>query len=89
MPHQEAEVRNKNFEEVAFGYDEETAVAEAGRCIQCKKSNCMEGSAGDINIPGSIKMISERNFECAIQIIKEKIHLPAICGRVCPQENQC
>ena len=89
MPHQEAEVRNKNFEEVAFGYDEETAVAEAGRCIQCKKSNCMEGCPVDINIPGFIKMISERNFEGAIQIIKEKNNLPAICGRVCPQENQC
>ncbi len=89
MPHQEAEVRNKNFEEVAFGYDEETAVAEAGRCIQCKNSNCMEGCPVDINIPGFIKMISERNFEGAIQIIKEKNNLPAICGRVCPQENQC
>ncbi len=89
MPHQEAEVRNKNFEEVALGYDEETAVAEAGRCIQCKKSNCMEGCPVDIDIPGFIKKIADRDFAGAIQIIKEKNNLPAICGRVCPQENQC
>lgn len=89
MPHQDAEMRSKNFDEVALGYDEETAVAEAGRCIQCKKSNCMEGCPVGINIPGFIKKITERDFAGAIQIIKEKNNLPAICGRVCPQENQC
>jgi glutamate synthase (NADPH/NADH) small chain len=89
MPHQKADVRNKNFEEVALGYTEETAVAEAGRCIQCKKSNCMEGCPVGINIPGFIKKITERDFEGAIKIIKEKNNLPAICGRVCPQESQC
>lgn len=89
MPQQEAQLRSKNFEEVALGYDEETAVAEAGRCIQCKNSNCMEGCPVDINIPGFIKKITERDYAGAIDIIKEKNNFPAICGRVCPQENQC
>jgi len=89
MPHQDAEVRRHNFEEVALGYDEKTAVAEAGRCIQCKNKNCMEGCPVDIDIPGFIKKISEHDFAGAIKIIKEKNNLPAICGRVCPQENQC
>ncbi len=89
MPHQAADVRNKNFEEVALGYTEETALAEAGRCIQCKKNNCMEGCPVDVNIPGFIKKITEKDFAGAIQIIKEKNSLPAICGRVCPQESQC
>lgn len=89
MPHQDAQLRNQNFAEVALGYDEETAVAEAGRCIQCKNKNCMEGCPVDINIPGFIKQITERDYAGAIDIIKEKNNLPAICGRVCPQENQC
>ncbi|MDD4171120.1 MAG: NADPH-dependent glutamate synthase [Syntrophomonas sp.] len=89
MSHQDAEVRRHNFEEVALGYDEKTAVAEAGRCIQCKNKNCMEGCPVDIDIPGFIKKISEHDFAGAIKIIKEKNNLPAICGRVCPQENQC
>lgn len=89
MPQQDAQLRNKNFEEVALGYDEETAVAEARRCIQCKNSNCMEGCPVDINIPGFIKKITERDYAGAIDIIKEKNNFPAICGRVCPQENQC
>ena len=89
MPQQEAQLRSKNFEEVALGYDEETAVAEAERCIQCKNSNCMEGCPVDINIPGFIKKITERDYAGAIDIIKEKNNFPAICGRVCPQENQC
>ncbi len=89
MPHQEAEVRCHNFEEVAWGYDEDTAVAEAGRCLQCKKSDCIEGCPVEINIPGFIKKITERDYAGAIAIIKEKNNLPAVCGRVCPQENQC
>jgi glutamate synthase (NADPH/NADH) small chain len=89
MPHQEAEARRHNFEEVALGYDEETAVAEAGRCIQCKNRNCVEGCPVDVDIPDFIKKISERDFAAAIKIIKEKNNLPAICGRVCPQESQC
>ena len=84
MPQQDAQLRNKNFEEVALGYDEETAVAEARRCIQCKNSNCMEGCPVDINIPGFIKKITERDYAGAIDIIKEKNNFPAICGRVCP-----
>jgi len=89
MPHQEAEIRCHNFEEVAMGYSEETAVAEAGRCIQCKNRNCVEGCPVDVDIPEFIKKITERDFAGAIKIIKEKNNLPAICGRVCPQENQC
>jgi len=89
MPHQEAEVRCHNFEEVALGYSEDTAVAEASRCIQCKNRNCVEGCPVDVDIPEFIKKISERDFAGAIKIIKEKNNLPAICGRVCPQENQC
>jgi len=89
MPHQDAEERCHNFNEVALGYDEDTAVAEAQRCIQCKNSPCMEGCPVEINIPAFIKKITERDFAGAISIIKEKNNLPAICGRVCPQENQC
>jgi sulfide dehydrogenase (flavoprotein) subunit SudA (EC 1.97.-.-) len=89
MPNQEAEVRKNNFDEVALGYNNETAIAEAGRCIQCKNKNCMEGCPVDIDIPGFIKKIAEGDFEGAIKIIKEKNYLPAICGRVCPQESQC
>lgn len=89
MPHQDAKERCHNFNEVALGYDEDTAVAEAQRCIQCKNSPCMEGCPVEINIPAFIKKITERDFAGAISIIKEKNNLPAICGRVCPQENQC
>lgn len=89
MPHQEAEIRCHNFAEVALGYSEETAVAEAERCIQCKNRNCVQGCPVDVDIPEFIKKISERDFAAAIKIIKEKNNLPAICGRVCPQENQC
>ncbi len=89
MPHQEARIRCHNFEEVALGYSEETAVAEAERCIQCKNRNCVEGCPVEVDIPGFIKKITEHDFAGAIKIIKEKNNLPAICGRVCPQENQC
>ncbi len=89
MPHQEAGIRNKNFDEVALGYTEETAVAEAERCLQCKNNACMEGCPVNVDIPAFIKKITERDFEGAINTIKEKNSLPAICGRVCPQESQC
>jgi glutamate synthase (NADPH/NADH) small chain len=89
MPYQDPKVRCNNFEEVALGYSEETAVLEASRCIQCKNSPCVEGCPVGIDIPAFIKMISERDFAGAINKIKEKNYLPAICGRVCPQESQC
>lgn len=89
MPEQEASVRAHNFNEVPFGYDEETAVIEAGRCIQCKKPLCIEGCPVDIDIPAFIKLIEERDFRGAIRKMKETNMLPAICGRVCPQEAQC
>ena len=89
MPEQDPAVRRHNFDEVALGYSEETAVAEASRCIQCKNRPCVEGCPVEIDIPAFIKMIAERDFAGAIRKIKEKNNLPAICGRVCPQENQC
>ncbi len=89
MPHQEAKVRSTNFEEVALGYSEETAILEANRCIQCKNTPCIDGCPVGIDIPAFIKMIAEKDFTGAIGKIKEKNNLPAICGRVCPQENQC
>ncbi|KUG02981.1 glutamate synthase small chain [hydrocarbon metagenome] len=89
MPHQEAEVRSTNFEEVALGYSKETAVLEAKRCIQCKNTPCIDGCPVGIDIPAFIKMIAEQDFAGAINKVKEKNYLPAICGRVCPQESQC
>ncbi|NLO22609.1 MAG: NADPH-dependent glutamate synthase [Syntrophomonadaceae bacterium] len=89
MPFQDPEIRNHNFDEVALGYSEDTAVLEASRCIHCKNSPCVEGCPVGIDIPAFIKMISERDFAGAINKIKEKNYLPAICGRVCPQESQC
>lgn len=89
MPHQEPEERRKNFNEVALGYTEELAVAEALRCLDCKNQPCVEGCPVEIDIPSFIKMIAQRDFSGAIRKIKEKNNLPAICGRVCPQENQC
>lgn len=89
MPFQDPEIRSHNFDEVALGYSEETAVLEASRCIHCKNSPCVDGCPVGIDIPAFIKMISERDFAGAINKIKEKNYLPAICGRVCPQESQC
>lgn len=89
MPIQAAQERIKNFKEVALGYDEETAVAEANRCLNCKKPRCMEGCPVEVPIPEFISLIKERDFASAIQKIKTKNNLPAVCGRVCPQENQC
>lgn len=89
MPVQDAKERIKNFHSVALGYSEEQAVLEAKRCIQCKKPACIEGCPVEIDIPGFIKKIAEKDFPEAIKILKDKNNLPAICGRVCPQETQC
>ena len=89
MPEQPADIRNKNFDEVALGYDLETAIAEANRCIQCKKPFCQEGCPVNVDIPQFIKALRENDMETAITILKSKNSLPAVCGRVCPQESQC
>lgn len=89
MPKLSVEERIKSFKEVALGYTEEQAVAEAERCLQCKVPRCVEGCPVGIDIPRFIKCIRERNYEEAIRVIREKNSLPAICGRVCPQETQC
>lgn len=89
MPEQEPAVRAKNFEEVPLGQTLETAVKEAERCIQCKKPSCVEGCPVGVDIPGFIKLIREEKFTEAISKIWEKNSLPAVCGRVCPQELQC
>ncbi len=89
MKEQAPEDRVKNFNEVPFGYTAEDAIAEASRCLFCKKPACVAGCPVEIDIPGFIRMIQEGNFAEAAQRIKEKNSLPAICGRVCPQEDQC
>ncbi len=89
MPEQEAAVRAKNFEEVPTGQSLETAMIEASRCIQCKKPGCVEGCPVGVDIPGFIKFIQEGKIANAISKIWEKNSLPAVCGRVCPQEMQC
>ena len=89
MPVQDPKVRAHNFDEVALGYDEETAVAEAERCLHCKIPQCRKGCPVSVDIPEFIGKIKERDFDGAIEKIKEANALPAVCGRVCPQENQC
>jgi glutamate synthase (NADPH) small chain len=89
MPEQDPNVRNKNFKEVALGYEENMAVEEAERCIQCKNQPCVSGCPVHVQIPDFIKQIANRDFEGAYQKIKETNNLPAVCGRVCPQESQC
>lgn len=89
MPAQEAQERVKNFSEVALGYTEEDALKEAERCIQCKKPGCRKGCPVQVDIPAFIAKIKEKDFVGAANSIKEYNNLPAICGRVCPQENQC
>ena len=86
---QAPQVRAKNFEEVCYGYNEEEAMAEASRCIGCKNAPCMNGCPVSINIPGFIAQVKEGNFAEAFKIISESSALPAVCGRVCPQETQC
>lgn len=86
---QDPKVRATNFEEVCYGYNEEEAVAEAERCLNCKNPRCMTGCPVCIDIPAFIQQVKERNFEKAAEIIGEASSLPAVCGRVCPQETQC
>ena len=89
MPSQDAEVRSRNFSEVALGYDETTAVDEAKRCLNCKQKFCVAGCPVRIDIPAFIHEVAEGRFEEAYQIISRSSSLPAVCGRVCPQESQC
>ena len=89
MPEQEPDVRNKNFNEVALGYTAEMAVEEAGRCLNCKHRPCVGGCPVNVPIPDFIAKVAEGDFEAAYEIITSENALPAICGRVCPQENQC
>ena len=87
MPAQPADVRNGNFDEVALGYTEEQALDEAARCLHCKNKPCREGCP--VKIPEFIQKITEKDYEGAYQVIAESSSLPAVCGRVCPQETQC
>ncbi len=89
IPKQAPQVRKRNFHEVALGYPPGIAIAEAQRCIQCPKPRCVTNCPVEINIPGFIKAIAENDFTQGIKIIKAKNLLPAVCGRVCPQEEQC
>jgi glutamate synthase (NADPH/NADH) small chain len=89
MPVQEANVRNKNFSEVALGYSEEQAVAEAQRCLNCKHKPCVSGCPVQIEIPAFIKEVAAGDFAAAYEILNQASSLPAVCGRVCPQETQC
>ena len=89
MPTQSPEIRKNNFDEVALGYSEETAVAEAKRCLNCKLRPCVSGCPVRVRIPDFIAAVASGDFEAAYEIITEDNLLPAVCGRVCPQENQC
>ena len=89
MPSQDPNVRNKNFEEVALGYTEEQALDEAARCLNCKNKPCMQGCPVMVHIPDFIAEVAKGDFEAAYQIIAATSALPAVCGRVCPQESQC
>lgn len=89
MPKQLPNERRWNFQEVALGYAEEQAAAEAGRCLQCKKPKCVEGCPVGVEIPGFIKALREGDMPEAVRVLKRKNSLPGVCGRVCPQEVQC
>ncbi len=89
MPKQKPEERSKNFNEVALGFTEEQALKEAQRCIQCKNKPCISGCPVEIDIPGFIELICQRKYSESARLVKESNCLPAICGRVCPQEDQC
>ena len=89
MPAQAADVRNKNFQEVTLGYTEEQALDESKRCLNCKNKPCVNGCPVQIDIPAFIHKTAEGNFEEAYRIISKSSSLPAVCGRVCPQESQC
>ncbi len=89
MPAQEPDIRNKNFKEVALGYSEETALDEAARCLNCKNKPCVSGCPVNIDIPSFIHKVAESDFAGAYEVISQSSSLPAVCGRVCPQESQC
>lgn len=89
MPEQDQKLRVSNYQEVPYGYTSELALLEAGRCLQCKKPQCVEGCPVNIDIPAFIALVAEEKFDEAAKKIKEKNILPSICGRVCPQEDQC
>ena len=89
MPSQDPNVRNKNFDEVALGYTEEMAIDEAKRCLNCKNPKCVNGCPVNVHIPEFISKVAEGKFDEAYGVITSTNSLPAICGRVCPQENQC
>ncbi len=89
MPSQDPNVRNKNFQEVALGYTEEQALDEAARCLNCKAHPCVNGCPVNVRIPEFIQKILEKDYEGAYQVIHQTSSLPAVCGRVCPQETQC
>ena len=89
MPEQEPTVRNKNFDEVAMGYNRAIAVAEAKRCLNCKHRPCVSGCPVNVQIPDFIAKVANEEFDEAYNIITSSNSLPAVCGRVCPQENQC
>jgi len=89
MPSQEPLIRAHNFDEVALGYDEATAIDEALRCLNCKNMPCVTGCPVNVHIPEFIAKIKEGDFEGAYQVIQRSSSLPAVCGRVCPQETQC
>ena len=86
---QDAKERACNFEEVCLGYNADEAVAEAQRCLNCKNAQCVQGCPVSINIPGFVEKVKEGDFAAAYQVISESSALPAVCGRVCPQESQC
>ncbi len=88
-PAQDPELRIRNYNEVSYGYDAELATLEAGRCLQCKKPDCVAGCPVEVDIPGFVKLLTEGEYARAAQLIREKNALPAICGRVCPQDDQC
>jgi glutamate synthase (NADPH/NADH) small chain len=89
MPVQDPQVRKSNFDEVALGYTEEMALEEASRCLNCKKPFCVDGCPVSVRIPEFIKLITEKKYQEAINVVKSTNSLPAVCGRVCPQELQC
>ena len=89
MPEQDAHKRAKNFEQVTTGYTEEQAQLEAQRCLQCKKPTCISGCPVAVKIPQFIQAIKDKDYAKAVAFIKTTNILPAVCGRVCPQEIQC
>ena len=86
---QDGKERAKNFNEVCYGYNDEEAVAEAKRCLNCKNARCVSGCPVNVNIPAFISQIVSGDVDGAYEIISESSSLPAVCGRVCPQETQC